>query len=525
MLNLDPAFASHQSRLTGEQSGSDRCKSQLGFKRGLAAIVIAVALVVTACSSASPGEGASPASSVGSLAAGPGAGSSGSSPESPKPRWQSSGLGVHSDLSASKDSIVYAGVEDGEVKVVALDPQRGTERWRHASDVSKRVRGVELKIHTDDDTAYFLTRGSSGVSPVALRSDGASSAAEGGLSLTAVTTATGQQRWSTPLSGEANPDVQRCGTSVCVFVYEGKDQQLWSLDPATGKVRSRADVSLPGGPGGDAIITGIGGDDDISSFISASRGPVVVGQYSADGGRLDWSQPVDRLFSGVDVSPEGGWAGWPAGDGGWVIWLGSGGRRPTQINPGDTFTRGAVAGAGADGSPRWLRNDRHPCFFTLSAPVLCDGVTTMSSSTSGSSKPTVMEGVDPVAGTTSWTLPLGGAVDEFDTSATVLRLDDSSFLVTTADGPRTVDLRAGPKPANDTNLVGWCQPRADVTDTISVLGRESKFIRSGGHFPCHLGGQPVDEPASLPIPDFAGAHSGGYSAWVVNGVVHAELRP
>lgn len=187
---------------------------------------------------------------------------------------------------------------------------------------------------------------------------------------------------------------------------------------------------------------------------------------------------------------------------------------------------GAVAGASGDGAARWLRADRHPCAFALAkVPALCDGITTMTSSKTGTSNPTVMEGLDPVTGTTTWQLQLGGAVDEFNSTATVLHIDDTTFLIATGSGPQTVDLRTGPTPARDPNQVGWCQPDLNAHDSITVNGHTADYLRSGGQFPCHLGGTPVVEPATLPIPDFAGAHTSAYSAWVVDGTVHAERNP
>ena len=70
--------------------------------------------------------------------------------------WSSNGLPVHTRLSATRDSIVYGGVEDRKLFVVALDPKTGVERWRRLSDVSGRAQGVEQSILTDDDNAYFL---------------------------------------------------------------------------------------------------------------------------------------------------------------------------------------------------------------------------------------------------------------------------------------------------------------------------------------------------------------------------------
>jgi outer membrane protein assembly factor BamB len=318
------------------------------------ALVVSVAALV-ACSptsqSVQPAGSSDAAGSSASRSAGEGAPATSAVLSVPaKDRWESSGLAVHSQLSATRDSVVYAGVQNDELQVVALDTERGTERWRRSSDVSKRVRGVELAIFTDEDTAFFLTRGGSGTNPVSYRSGGAGSPSGDTLSLTAVTTATGQERWSTLLQGEADPNAQACGTSVCLFVTAGRKQQLWSFDRSTGRIENKADISLPGGPGDDAVITGLGGDHDVSSFISASRGPVVISQYSAQGSHLDWSQPVDQLYDRESVSPNGGWAGWPAGDGGWVIWLGTGERSPSQPKAGDTFARGAVAGVSRDGS-------------------------------------------------------------------------------------------------------------------------------------------------------------------------------
>jgi hypothetical protein len=161
-------------------------------------------------------------------------------------------------------------------------------------------------------------------------------------------------------------------------------------------------------------------------------------------------------------------------------------------------------------------------FALTNFPTLCDGIVTMTSSNSGSSKPTVMEGLDPITGSATWQLQLKGAVDEFNPTPTVLRIDDNTLLLTTPEGIATVDLRTGPRPASETDSVGWCQPDFNAHDRITTQGNIKDYLRSGGHFPCNLGGTPVDQPPRLPIPDFAGVHNARYSAWVVDSKVLAQ---
>ena len=276
----------------------------MGSSRGVGVALAVVACVVSGCASESPEaqdrEASTPTTDTATDA-------------QVQDRWVSSGLDVHSELSATADSIVYAGVEDEQLQIVALDPASGAERWRRASDVSARIRGVGLEIYTDDDTAYFLTREPSDGSSMAVRSASAGgNSGSGGLSLTAVITASGETRWSTPLAGEANPNATGCGPSVCLVVEAVAGEEVWRFDPETGDVQGTAEVSLPGGPGHDAFLSGID-DEDISTFITASRGPVIIGQHSASGATLDWARPVDEVFGGEDVSPNGGWAGWPTG--------------------------------------------------------------------------------------------------------------------------------------------------------------------------------------------------------------------
>jgi hypothetical protein len=318
--------------------------------------------------------------------------------------------------------------------------------------------------------------------------------------------------------------VHRCGIEVCVVVNGSSGQQLWRFDPATGSVTGKAPVSLPQGAGDDALLAGADHDRDLSTFIVASRGPVEVGQYSSSGDHLDWSVLASTLFGDAAVGPNGGWEGWSSSSG-WVIWLGlqtpANSPRPEA---GNVLPRGAVAGVSSTGVALWLRNDRHPCFFLAGdVPTLCDGDLRIVSTTSAEARPSKIEGVDTTTGQTTWTVDLAGTIDEYDTSGQVLHVDDMTYLVATPAGLTRIDLTDGPQPTADANQIGWCQPDRNVHDDIDQGTQTRSYIRSTGHYPC-LGGQPVDEPAAYPVPNFAGVNAGGWSAWIVDSHVHGRRQ-
>lgn len=501
--------------------------------RGLIEVSVGLvaAMVLAGCASTTTSEpapsGEEPTTSVGATSA-----------EPARDAWVAAELPVHSRLSATNDSIVFAGVLDADLVVAALDPESGAERWRRRSVVSDRIRGVELTIFTDDDTAYFLTdkavdssRTFRGGGRAGSTAASAGTSGPNGLALTAVETATGEQRWMTELSADANPNVSECGPYVCVFVSAPGGQELWSFDRASGEVVAEAPVSFPSAPGNVAIVATAEGDgddtsEDLTTFISASRGPVVIGQFSAQGSELDWSQPASTLFPGVDVSPNGGWAGWRSDDDGWAIWLGPDWDTSQTPKEGDVFPLGAVAGVSLDGAARWLRPDRHPCIFALGpVPTLCDGDSIVTSETTASAAPSVMEGVDLVTGATTWTVALDGTIDESDTAETVLHVDDTTYLIAAPEGLVRVDLATGPSPSTDIDAIGWCREDVQTSDPIDDGGTVRDYLRSVGEFPCHLGGERVDEPAQLPVPGFAGVTASGWSAWVVDATVHAARNP
>ncbi len=338
-------------------------------------------------------------------------------------------------------------------------------------------------------------------------------------------TATGETRWSTPITGDAFPTAQRCGSDVCLIVSGSAGHEMWRFDPATGPVLGTAPISLPQGPGDDALLSAADHDNDLSAFTVASRGPVFVGQYSADGAHLDWSQPASILFHEIPVSPSGGWAAWSSPSG-WVVWLGPETDAATpKPQPGDHVSRGAVAGVGPDGAARWLRADRHPCFFLNGdVPTLCDGDIHVLTDHSAEARPSAIEGIDSTTGATSWTIDLQGTIDEMDPSGQVLRLDDTTYLVTTPDGLARLDLTTGPQPAADGDAVGWCQPAPGDSDKIRHGTGVRAYVRSPGSYPCTMGGAPAERPSTFPIPHFAGVNADGWSAWIVDGQVHGERQ-
>ncbi len=450
-------------------------------------------------------------------------------PREPAPRallradgsWVATHLpGVHSPLAATRDSIVYAGIDDGYMKVLALDPATGAQRWRHGTDLSARIPGVDLEILTDADTAYFLQSGwmagwqSETTDP------------SRGLELVAVTTATGEIRWRAPLRGNAHPNARPCGDDACAFVVSRRGTELWRLDRRTGAVLATPKVGMPLPAGHDAILS-----DPLDRLLVASRGPVILRQYSATGESLDWSVAAEDAFPGVAVSPRGGWAAFRASDGGWAVWLG-----PDYVplvpgstlflSAGKTLSRGSVAGLGPDGAPRWLARNRHFCSFSLSSPIpaLCDGDARGIGGRGIEVRPHTAAGLDLTTGERTWALALDGAIDEWNLTEDVVLLNEQAMLLRLTSGTVRLDLYAGPVEGEAIDLTGWCVPDSSRGDKV----RSSPWLRykrADHPFPCRMGAIREAQPAATPIPAFAGVNVAGWSAWVEDGHVHALRQP
>jgi hypothetical protein len=504
------------------------CLVALSMRRTRALIgvgILASAALVAACSPATDGSSPEPRSATTSVASGtsssltPGTGAP-QPPGATENAWRGSSLPAHSRLSASKDSIVYVGLDDKQPLVVALDAATGKERWRQATEMGGRIRGVELQLYVDDAAAYFLVR-SEGATTVAYDGTGADTSE---LALVAVETVSGHERWRTPLTGLPDPSVHACGEGVCLVVHVTRRTQLWQFDRTTGEILNRGNASAKDGRGDDAIVTGdhtAEGESDISRFITASRGPVFISQFSDAGAQTDWSEPVSDLFGDLAVSPNGGWAGWPV-DGGWIIHLGPAADPPAKPKVGETFSPGALAGFDDAGGHRWVHADRGPCFlFLASTPSECDGDVEVTSDTTASVRPQRAIGLDPLTGEATWTLELDGTIDEFDASKQVLQIDDNVFLVMAPAGPTLLDVRQGPAPATDARAVGWCTPGQNARDEIDTGNTVTPYKRASSPFPCRLGGERVTDPP-LPVPEFAGVVSGDWSAWMEEGVVLAK---
>ena len=486
--------------------------------------VLVVPALLAGCSSATdgspsaaaPATTSSPGGSSSSMAPGPDTQPSAGETEG---SWRGSSLPVHSKLSASKDSIVYAGVDGTQPFVVALDAATGKERWRKATDMGGRIRGVELQLYVDDDSAYFLVR-SEGVTTVAY-DGGTAGTSEYGL--VAVETVTGKERWRTPVTGLPDPSVRGCGESVCLVVHLPRRTQLWRFDTTTGEVINRGNASAKDGKGDDAVVSSnhTDGKSDMFRFVTASRSPVFISQFSDAGAQIDWSEPASDLFGDTAVSPNGGWAGWPV-DGGWIIHLGPVADPSAKPKAGDTFSPGALAGFDDSGGHRWVHPDRGPCFLFLTwTPSECDGDVEMTSDTTVSVRPQRAIGLDPLTGDPTWSLDLGGTIDEFDAGKQVLQIDDNVFLVVAPAGPVLLDVRHGPTSTADTLAEGWCTPGHNARDDIDTGTTVTSYKRASSPFPCRLGGELVVDPA-VPVPEFAGVTSGEWSAWVEDGVVQAK---
>ncbi len=425
--------------------------------------------------------------------------------------WRSNGLPVHTGLTGTQDSIVYGGVE-GRLYVVALDPATGMERWRRLSDVSGRVQGVEQSIFTDDDTAYFLAGGEpSGWTSI----------------LVAVTTATGEERWRRDLElAYVDPDAFSCGDAVCIVTMTS-GEEIWKLSNTDGTYVSKTPISEIGH---DAMLgIDLSGSAD-ATLLMASRpessptGVVYITQFGGLRKTKEWSKPAPELFGETPVSPNDGWNSIRV-DGGWIASLGRRGEKRSKYKVGDIIRPGVVAGFDDRGNSRWIAVglEISNAFESSSTAALSDGAWRVISEGHGERRPNAVEGRDATTGTVSWKLDLHGEINEWNTNAKVLRIDENRYLVDLSSGPILLDLGRGPEPAPQGLTAGWCKPEQKGDEIVrrGVSGPRP-FAQAMNAFPCRLGGDRVAEPPALPIPKFAGVNVSGWGAWVEDGQVHAK---
>jgi putative pyrroloquinoline-quinone binding quinoprotein len=428
-----------------------------------------------------------------------------SPPREPTPQdlptsWSSEGLPVHTQLSATRDSIVYGGVEAKQLYVVALDLATGKERWRRRSDVSARISGVEQTIHTDETTAYFL------VSPIV-----------GNRDLVAVETATGEQKWSRALwSVDFDPNVWSCGEDLCLIAYV-PGARLWKISKADGSDVADYPLDIAEGRGASVVLDNDPREGDGASLLVADCcRPVYLAQFGRLGATRTWSKPASDLFGPTPVNSAGGWAVTRVANG-WIVWLGP---EVDCCKGPRSYPPGAVAGFDDDGRSRWIAAQRRPCEMFPSSGALCDGEI-HDYRLAKAAKSDAVEGRDPLTGAVSWKLDLNGEIDENRYADKIVRMDANRYVVALSTGPVLLDVRDGPSSPPPEPIVGWC--RADLElDVIKGWMAESPYVRTRHFFPCRLGAQPVDP--TLPIPDFAGVNAMGWSAWVVDGHVHAKRQ-
>lgn len=423
-------------------------------------------------------------------------------------RWSSNGLPVHTRLSATKDSIVYGGVEGSDLYVVALDPVTGVERWRRMSDVSGRIQGVEQVILTDHDTAYFL-----GSDPRDWTSV-----------LVAIVTATGEERWRHDLDVSfVDPNVFACGDAVCIVAMTN-GEEIWKLSKADGSYVSKVTTSKVGH---DAVIGIDSSGNTDAALLTASRpgssltDVVYITQFRGHGETKEWSKPAPELFGKTPVSPNDGWNSIRV-DGGWIVLLGRKGEKPRSYTVGDVIRPGVVAGIDDAGNSRWIADglEISNAFESSTTAVLSDGVWRVISEERTERRPNAVEGRDAKTGAVLWKLDLHGEIDEGSADAKVLRIDENRYLVDLSSGPILLDLRRGPVPAPPGMMAGWCNPEFMADHILNRRSFASPYKRARSAFPCRLGGGRA-EP-TLPIPDFAGVNVAGWGAWVEDGRVQAH---
>ena len=429
--------------------------------------------------------------------------------------WSANGLPVHTRLTATRDSIVYGGVEGEKLYVVALDPATGIERWRRSSDVSARVPGVEQSILTDGDTAYFLAEPRSGRTAVV-----------------AVTTATGQERWRRELETRAvDPDAIPCGDAVCIVAFTSSGspttfaltprKELWQVSKSDGRYVAKYPITADGGNGNDAMLGIHPLDAADATLLMASFGVGYVTQFSDLGKTKEWSKPVAELFGQSPVGPDRGWASWRVVDG-WIAWLGPKFDMRLRLQAGDVLAPGVVAGFDDEGNSRWIAPNRGFCTmfdYSRTDAVFCDGEWRMISPERGERRPSIVEGRDGTTGAVTWKLDLEREIEVSKAAEKVLRIDDDRYLIDLSSGPIELDVRHGPQPAPNDRIAGWCKPEIQG-EKIERWGLPDSFLQARNPFPCHLGGDRAD--ATLPVPEFAGVNVSGWGVWVEDGQVRAK---
>lgn len=383
--------------------------------------------------------------------------------------------------------VAYYAIDDAELQLVAVDPERAEVAWTMPALVSEQARGV----------AITLDRVPGGVAILAPRADGIDSFR------LQVVGADGEVRWDRPVSHPQSMP-SRCGDRVCIETGRGPV----GFDPRRG---SRTDgARLPDGAqvvagAHDQVLAVTPQDDARLPARTVQARP----RFEDRGG---WERPVSALYGDAEVTSYAGWHGRRDGDT-WTLWLGGASDLATDEVPDFPYVSpaGSVAGfAVDDGAPRWDRDGFRVCGEVSSEDVLvlCEATLTYASETErGTSVVSALERVDPATGQTTFTVELEEPLDLFDLDGRLLALGRDRWLLRDGDEVSRVDLRAGHREPAAADVVGWC---ADTDETVPLRGPWS------------------DEPATFAGPTYlhpCTLDAGARAAELVAPIVDGRLAP
>jgi hypothetical protein len=408
----------------------------------------------------------------------------------------------------------YAFSPAKDFEVVSVDAKTGQTRWRAAASPSTVATGVAMNV-------VVPTGGRS----VVCMQPGASYS-EGEVSLVSSDEATGRVVWSFgngTLLLSTPPSSCQSGRSVCFDGRPGLGQpsEHFTVDASSGSVRS--EVPLKGADFFREVGDGLR-DDGQGHLVAVDAN-----------GKVLWARSFSQVFDGEDV----GLTAYDFTKQG-TTYLGSLGYANYQVQTSGTVNTLDLANSGATaefdvrtGRTLWVRPrysiDCGPFVFSIDHPAMCrfTGVKTWHT---GDALATfkdfglTLEGFDLKTGRKTWSWTTKDP-DFFDTGK-VVRIDDTHYAVTLDHTNVVIDLSAGARRANISELSGWCDagavvtPRADhMIDVYQGYGYASE-----GWSPCQAGKGALDVAPNAP--SFAGDVVDGVLAWVdPNGLVKASRIP
>ena len=440
--------------------------------------LVAITWVVVGCSPAAPDE--SPGAPDGLLTA----------------VWMSPLRPIDPPVSTRGGFVFPALSVDRRFEVVSVAAADGRVRWRAPASPSRVDHGMGLSVQTVEQGRLVLWLAPGRVYR------------EGDVSLVAADAESGVPRWSygnDRLRVRSAPSVCRGESAVCLVAYRAGAATPRSVVLDAGSGRVLADGPAPF----------VGEVRRISEQLYAADG--VLARVD-DTGRVVWHRRVEGAFA-APVDPDFGWSIHLTGG----RYVGSLGRRqssslaPTARSQVEDLAATAALDA-ATGRTLWTR-PRSSVFcgqfeFDPDAPVVCDSTGETSPDGSHvSGLDVTLAGLDPATGKVRWRARVGTVRGLLGDGDDIVRVDDTTYLLSTSDGIVRVDLGRGVADARGEDT-GWCRVDGSVTPADNVDGVNpgdvTQYAIHRWH-PCQLGGTTLERPKQTA--DFPGGTADGVIAY------------